>query len=134
MTFPTPSRSVRKAVAIAIVLGLSACKASDLNFPNPNNATVAGATSDPTAFQLLATGLLVDQRSTRAGWITYSGILGRESYTYTPQEGRNTTHFLIGIVVGGQQKLDPTGFAVAPWGGQYNTLRDIFNFKKTVAA
>ena len=134
MTFTTTSRSVRKAVAIAVVLGLSACKASDLEIPNPNSATVAGATADPTAFQLLATGLLVDQRSTRAGWITYSGILGRESYTYTPQEGRNTTHFLLGIVVGGKQKLDPTGFAVAPWGGQYNVLRDVFNFKKTVAA
>lgn len=134
MTFTTTSRSVRKAVAIALVLGLSACKAADLNIANPNSATVAGATADPTAFQLLATGLLVDQRSTRAGWINYTGILGRESYVYTPQEGRNTTHFLIGIVVNGVQKLDPTGFAVAPWGGQYNVLRDLFNFRKTVAA
>ena len=134
MTFPTTSRSVRKAVTLAIVLGLSACKASDLEFPNPNSATVTGASADPTSFQLLATGLLVDQRSTRANWITYSGILGRESYTYTPQEGRNTTHYLLGIMVGGVQKLDPTGFATAPWTGQYNVLRDVFNFKKTVAA
>ena len=67
MTFTTTSRSVRKAVTLAIVLGLSACKASDLEFPNPNSATVTGASADPTSFQLLATGLLVDQRSTRAG-------------------------------------------------------------------
>ena len=134
MTFTNNSRPVRHAIALALVVGLSACKASDLNIANPNNATVEGASADPTSFQLLASGLLVDQRSTRAGWITYSGILGRESYTYTPQEGRNTTHYLVGIVVNGVQKLDPTGFATAPWGGQYSALRDIFNFKRTVAA
>jgi hypothetical protein len=134
MTFTITSRSVRKAVTIAIVLGLSACKASDLDIPNPNSATVEGASADPTSFQLFASGLLVDQRSTRANWITYSGILGRESYTYTPQEGRNTTHYLLGIVVNGVQKLDPSGFAPAPWTGQYTALRDVFNFKKTIAA
>ena len=128
------ARSFPRAFGLGVVLVLSACKASDMNIANPNSATVVGASADPTSFQLLATGLLVDQRSTRAGWITYSGILGRESYTYTPQEGRNTTHYLIGIVVGGVQKLDPAGFAPAPWAGQYNVLRDIFNFKKTVAA
>ncbi|MDQ2666733.1 MAG: RagB/SusD family nutrient uptake outer membrane protein [Gemmatimonadota bacterium] len=134
MTHISSSPSVRQAVAIAAVLFLSGCQASDLNIANPNSATVEGASSDPTAFQLLATGLLVDLRSTRAGWITYTGRLGREAYVFPPQEGRNTTHYLIGIVVNGVQKLDPAGFAPAPWAGQYNGLRDVFNFKKTVAA
>src|SRR6185369_15891502 len=106
----------------------------ELDIPNPNAATVDGASSDPTALQLLATGLLVDQRGTRAGFITNAGLFGREMYTFTPTEGRNVTHGLIGIVVGGVTKLDPTGFAVGPWGGQYNVLSDIFNFKKTVVA
>lgn len=126
--------SPRTILASVALVALAACSVDNLNVPNPNSATVDGATADPTSFQMLATGLLADQRSTRAGMITYTGILGRESYTFTPQEGRNTTHFLIGIVVGGVQKLDPTGFAVAPWSGQYGTLRDVFNFKKTVNA
>ena len=114
--------------------GMVACKASDLEIDNPNAATVGGATSDPTALQLLATGLFAEQRATRSGFITNAGVLGRESYTFSPQEGRNVTHPLIGIVVNGVQKLDPTGFATGPWNGQYNLMRDIYNFKKTVAA
>lgn len=117
------------AALAALVVG---CKSSDLNITNPNQATVNGASADPTALQLLATGLMAEQRGVRAGMITYTGILGRESYNFTPQEGRNTTNFLQGILVGGVQKLDPNGFAVAPWSGQYGLLRDIFNFKKTV--
>ena len=133
MTSTYISSPVRKLLSIAALLMLPACQAADLNIPNPNSATVEGASADPTSFQLLATGLLVDLRSTRAGMISYTGRLGRESYIFTPQEGRNTTHYLIGIVVGGVQKLDPSGFAPAPWGGQYNVLRDVFNFKNTVA-
>ena len=76
----------------------------------------------------------MNQRGTRAGFITNAGLFGREMYTFTPTEGRNVTHGLIGISVAGVQKLDPTGFATGPWGGQYNVLRDIFNFKKSVDA
>jgi hypothetical protein len=126
---------MRKALgAIALVTVVGACKASDLNIPNPNNATVAGANADPTALQLLATGLIVDQRAQRIGFITNAGVLGREMYNFQPTEGRFVTHPLIGIVVNGVQKLDPTGFAVGPWGGEYGTLRDVFNFKNTVNA
>lgn len=132
MTFTRTS--LRSLAAGAAVLALAACDKNDLNLVNPNSATIAGASADPTAFQLLATGLQVDQRGTRLGMINYTGILGRESYNFQPTEGRNTTHFLLGITVGGRQVLDPTGFAVAPWGGQYGVLRDVFNFKKTVAA
>src|SRR4051812_11188800 len=127
--------SIRAVVAGAAVLALLACDKNDLNLVNPNSATVDGASADPTAFQLLATGLQVDQRGTRLGMINYTGILGRESYNLQPTEGRNTTHFLIGILVNGQQVIDPSsGFATAPWGGQSGVLRDVFNFKKTVAS
>jgi hypothetical protein len=120
--------------AAALATLLAACSANELNLNNPNSPTVDGANSDPTALQLLATGLLVDQRGTRAGFITNAGVLGRESYTFTPTEGRNVTHPLIGIVVNGVQKLDPTGFATGPWAGPYGALRDVFNFNKTVTA
>src|SRR5437763_10272302 len=129
------TRSIRRpaAAALTLAVALAGCKA-DLNLTNPNSATRSGASSDPSAFQLLATGLMVDQRGTRAGFIQNTGIFGREAYNYTPQEGRNTTHYLIGIVVGGVQKLDPTGFANGNWGGQYGVLRDLFNFRNTVKA
>jgi hypothetical protein len=117
--------------AAALGAAIVSCNASDLNIPNPNVATISGASADPTALQLLATGLLVDQRGTRAGFITNAGVLGRESYTFTPQEGRNTTHPLIGITINGVQKLDPSGFTTGPWFGEYGTLRDVFNFKNT---
>ena len=89
---------------------LAACKTSDLNITNPNVVTVEGASADPLAVQLLATGLLSDHRGNTTGFPQQVGILGRESYTFTPTEGRNTTHYLIGISVAGQQKLDPSGF------------------------
>ena len=124
-----------RGLAVATALAaLAACKQADLDITNPNNATVAGANADPTAFQLLATGLLVDVRSTRLGVINNTGILGREMYIFTPQEGRNTTHYLIGISTNGQQVLDPSGFVTGVWGGEYNALRDVYNFKNGVAA
>src|SRR5438132_9983505 len=114
----THTQMQKLLVAAALALTAAACTKSEINIDNPNSALASAVASDPTALQLLATGLMVDQRGTRAGFITGTGIFGRESYTYSPQEGRNTTHYLIGIVVNGQQKLDPTGFAGGLiWGG-----------------
>jgi len=135
MMTPTQTTQMRKILGAAVmVLAATACRQSDINITNPNVASAGQVASDPTALQLLATGLLTDQRGTRQAQITNTGIFGREMYNYTPQEGRNTTHYLIGIVVGGQQVLDPTGFANGSWGGQYTTLRDIYNFKNTINA
>jgi hypothetical protein len=126
---------MRTLVAAAVcAAGLAACAQSDVEVTNPNSPLASGAASDPTALQLLATGLQVDQRGTRAAIITNTGILGREMYTFTPQEGRNTTHYLIGITVAGKQELDPAGFATGSWGGEFGAIRDIFNFKNTIAA
>ena len=132
----TPTLMQMRTLLGAAVLTIAAvsCKQSDIDITNPNSALAGSVASDPTALQLLATGLLADQRGTRQAQITNTGTLGREMYTYTPNEGRNTTHYLIGITVGGKQKLDPSGFANGSWGGQYGTLRDIFNFKNTINA
>lgn len=128
-TFTSMRKLFGAAAMLAVVAG---CSANELNLGNPNSPTVDGASADPTSLQLLATGLMVDQRGTRQGFITNASVLGRESYTFAPTEGRNVTHPLIGITVAGVTKLDPTGFAVGPWAGQYGALRDIFNFYKTV--
>ena len=128
----TQMRKYLGAAALAVVA--ASCRQSDIDITNPNSALAGAVASDPTALQLLATGLLADQRGTRSALITNTGTLGREMYTYTPNEGRNTTNYLLGIVVAGVQKLDPGGFANGSWGGEYGALRDIFNFKNTIGA
>src|SRR6476660_8160903 len=101
----------------AAVLAASAmsCKQADIEITNPNVALAGAVATDPTALQLLATGLMIDQRGTRQAMITNTGTFGREMYTLTPNEGRNTTNYLVGIIAGGVQKLDPGGFANGSW-------------------
>ncbi|HVT41319.1 MAG TPA: hypothetical protein VHE78_19940, partial [Gemmatimonadaceae bacterium] len=115
-----------------LMASLGACSDKSLLIANPNAPTITGAASDPAAFQLQATGLLTQYRATRTGYINDMGRFGRESYVFTPQEPRNTSHYFIGISVGGIQQLDPSGFASGQWAGQYTNLRDIFNFKNAV--
>jgi len=135
MMTPTQTTQMRKILGAAVlVVAATACRQSDIDITNPNVASAGTVASDPTALQLLATGLMVDQRGTRSAMITNTGIFGREMYNYTPQEGRNTTHYLIGITAGGKQVIDPTGFAVGSWSGEYGALRDIYNFKNTINA
>jgi hypothetical protein len=111
---------------------LSACSADSLTVPNPNSPTVAGAGADPNALQLQATGVLRQLRGGRGAFITATARFGREGYIYTPNEGRNTSHYLIGL--SGQNKLDPSGFATGVWAGNYGNLRDVFNLKNVLAA
>jgi hypothetical protein len=118
--------------ALLLVATVAACSKDQLDITNPNVITPEGAAADPTSLQLLATGLLVDLRGLTTAAPMPLGILGRESYNFTPTEGRNTTGYIIGISVGGVQKLDPNGFATGLWGGGFNTRRDIYNYYKTV--
>lgn len=128
------TRSTLRTVGACALLSMSvtACSVDTLNVTNPNTPSVAGAGSDPQALQLQATGLLRQNRNSIGGYISDLGRFGRESYIYTPSEGRNTSAYLIGL--SGQNKLDPSGFAVGSWGGPYGNLRDVFNFKNTVDA
>lgn len=129
------STTLRNRTSIALGLSVSllaGCSADKLNITNPNVPSVASAGGDPQAVQLQATGLLFDLRSGRGAFISSTGIFGRELFNYTPQEPRNVSNFLIGIV--GANQLDRNGFANGNWGTQYATLRDSYNFKKTVAA
>jgi hypothetical protein len=123
--------TLRATAALPVAaLALAACSPDTLQITNPNTPSVAGAAGDPQALQLLATGLLRQNRNSRGGFISETGRFGREAYIYTPQEGRNTSAYLIGL--SGQNKLDPAGFAVGSWSGPYGNLRDVFNFKNTV--
>ena len=111
-------------------LFVAACSADPLSVPNLNSPTVAGASADVAALQLQATGVIRQQRGGLTAYITAVARLGREGYIYTPNEGRNTSHYLIGLA--GFNKLDPAGFAVGTWGGNYANLRVIFNLKNVI--
>jgi hypothetical protein len=111
---------------------VAGCSDRPLQLTNPNSATILGANADPNALQLTATGLLSDFRAPRTGQMSGLGRLGRESYIFTPQEGRNTTNYLIGITVGSKTELDPAGFIQATW--NYPALRNIYNFKNAISA
>lgn len=117
------------SLVAAAVLG-TACSSDVLNVPNPNSPSVDGAAADPNALQLQATGVQRQLRGGRSGYITVTARFGREGYIYSPNEGRNTSHYLIGLA--GANKLDPAGFAVGVWAGNYGNLRDLFNFKNVV--
>ena len=103
------------------VLATSVACRPDLNVPNYQNVTQGAALASPTAaIPLLATGVLRDDRGTLPGFVSGVGILGRESYNYTPTEGRNTSGWLTSDV------NNPTSFGGgALWGAYYGTLRDI---------
>src|SRR5689334_6301670 len=129
--FRMHKKFITAAVLATTILG---CQAGDLNVPSPNSATVSGATADPTALQLLFTGLFSDIRGQRANMIQESMVFGREGYTLSPQDGRFATVPLIGVVVGGVTKIDPAvGFANNPWAGEYGVLRDLYNFKNAIS-
>ena len=123
------TRTFGLTVAVA---ALAACSSDKLDITNPNTPTVEAAAADQQALRLQATGILRQLRNGRGGQISEAGRFGREMYIYSPQEGRNTSHYLEGIV--GQNKIDPSGFAVGGWAGPYGNLRDIFNLKNSAAA
>src|SRR5687767_11877352 len=119
-------RSPAPFIAAAAVLAM-ACK--EPTEPQFNNSTPEAAGRDPSSLQLLATGLLAQNRGGVQGYVSTVGRLGRESFNYNPTEGRNTTHYLVG-----PGPLDPSGFAAGIWGAHYGNMRDLYVFLKVVDA
>ena len=117
-------------VAVAGALALTACSADRLNVPNFNNPTPEQITGDPrAAVPLIANGILRGVRDNHTTFVSGTGILGRESYNYTPTEGRNTSGWLTADV------NNPTSFGgVALWSGYYTILRNVDNLLDIVEA
>ena len=115
--------------ALTALATLAACNSEQLAVPNFNSPTPGGIAGDPSAaVQLGANGLLFQLRAQHSGFISNSGILGRESFNYTPTEGRNTTCWL-------SIKQDATcGAGAAFWNGYYVGTRNVFNFLQTIDA
>jgi hypothetical protein len=115
---------------VAGAVALTACSADRLNVPNFNNPTPESIQADPrAAIPLVVNGILRGLRDNHTGFVNGTGILGRESYNYTPTEGRNTSGWLTADV------NNPTSFGgVALWSGYYTVLRNIDNLLDAVEA
>jgi starch-binding outer membrane protein, SusD/RagB family len=109
----------RRALGVLLLVGASACQ-SDLSVTNPNSVGVAALDADVrNSVQFRATGVLAFQRAQMPGFISDVGILGRESYNFTPTEGRNTSHYLTSA------GLPNNSFVTGSWTNRYNDIRGI---------
>lgn len=110
------ARAFRTA-ALALVVG--ACSDEGLNQPNLNTPSPDGVDANiTTGVQLRASGILATSRDQIAGYISNVGILGRESFNYTPTESRNSTDFL------GPNAAAVNGFNTGAWAGRYRNMRN----------
>ena len=114
-----------------LIAGIAACNSERLNIPNYNQPTTEGLSKDPSAVQLLASGLLDGTRDGFAGMTRDYGIFGREAYNYFPTDGRNVSNYLVGIP--GPQRLDPAGFASGNWNIHYQNQRNAVQLVDLVA-
>ena len=113
----------RGAAAGALALAALACNADRLFVPNYQNPTPESIRSDPLqAIQVLSTGVLRGDRDNALDFVNGTGILGRESYNYTPTEGRNTSGWLTSDV-----NSQASFGGVSNWTGPYRVLRNIRN-------
>ena len=64
-----------------LMAGMAACSSERLEIPNYNQPTTEGLSKDPSAVQLLASGLLDGTRDGFAGMTRDFGILGAKSTT-----------------------------------------------------
>jgi hypothetical protein len=97
------------------------------NYANPTPESVQG---DPVAaLPLLVTGVLRNDRDNATGYVSGVGILGRESYNYTPTEGRNTSGWLSSDV-----NNQASFGGVALWSGPWGALRNVHNVVNLVTS
>ncbi len=97
-------------------LTIAGCKAETVL--NPNSPTIAGVDADVrVASQIRASGAMATQRGLAAGYMSATGILGRESFNYTPTEARNTTEFLRSAAL-----TNASFVAGGQWGGRYSSM------------
>jgi starch-binding outer membrane protein, SusD/RagB family len=120
-----------RLAVLALALGVPLSSCAEPTVPNYNQPTVAEAGKDPSTLQLLATGLLSQQRAPTTGFVSDVGIFGRESFNYFPTDGRSHTHYVFG-----PGPIDYSGFAAGGgvWNAAYNNGRNIVNFLAAVDA
>lgn len=114
-----PRRLVWLLGAASIALAIGACSDEGLNQPNLNTPSPDGIDANvQTGVQLRASGILATSRDQMAGFVSDVGILGRESFNYTPTESRNSTDFL------GPNAAQFNSFNTGAWAGRYRNMRN----------
>jgi hypothetical protein len=122
--------SARVTAAALCALAVGACSTDRLTVPNYNNPTPDAISSQiSTGLPALAAGVLRNDRDNFPGYISGVGILGRETYNYTPTENRNTTGWLTNDV-----NLSTSFGSGALWAGPYTELRNIASLLAVVEA
>ena len=116
------------SAALVSAVALAGCSADRLSVPNYNSPTPEGAAAAPlVALAQSSSGMITQMRGLGTGPFSQFGILGREAFNYTAQEGRNTTGYLV-------SPNDVTGFGVGTFGGYFTIQRNAYNFDKIVDA
>ncbi|HKG94469.1 MAG TPA: RagB/SusD family nutrient uptake outer membrane protein [Gemmatimonadaceae bacterium] len=118
-------RKLALLAAAAAGFVLAACD-PDLTVPNYNSPTKAQIDADPQRIQLLANGIMNQLAAQAPAYIDDLGTLGRESFEYTPTEGRNHTNFVQAAT------LTNSGFAAGLWAGRYTNVRNVREFLRAV--
>jgi starch-binding outer membrane protein, SusD/RagB family len=119
--------ATRRILALAL-LGAAACSTDRLQVPNYSNPTPETVIADPAAaVPFLVNGVLRADRGNIGGWITGTGMIGRESYSYSPTELRSFTGWVTADAL---QNTSNAGGGL--WGGYYGVMRDIFGLTTVV--
>jgi len=107
-----------RTFSVALAAALLALGCSDWLVVPPLNSPSPGG--DPiTTAQVLASGILFQNRTTFSDYISDVGIFGRESFNYFPTDGRTQGHYVA------QNPLDAAGFTNGGWTPRYRNRRNI---------
>jgi hypothetical protein len=121
--------SIRVAgvLAAAGTLTLAACD-NRIAAPLETNVTPAGVGTNPLrALQLLASGIVAQDRDNHYAHIRDVAVYGREGYFFQLQDSRWVTGYL-------RDFSDNTSFGSGNWAGRFVQLRNIFNFRNAITA
>lgn len=122
----TTARPMRRAMLAAALVLVGACSADQLNLPNENSVTPAGAAGNPRqGIQLASDGIFAQLRASVGGYNRDVALFGREAWYFQLQDSRWTLGYF-------RDFNDPTSFAVGNWGGRFANLRNLASFQSTV--
>ncbi len=114
---------MKKALAAVVVLSLAGC--GDLDIPDLSNPSARTLEENPTRSVVLSasTGLLLGARANYAaanGYVSMTGILGRELYNFDSADPRYVTEMLA------SPQLDPgsPAFGGTLWNEHYRNIRN----------
>lgn len=134
-------RILRAAIPGALLVGMAACNPDKLNIPSYNAPDVGGVGADPSGIQLLATGLLSQERALAPFTADQFGRFGRESYDFFPTDARNVSNYLTGIprasgtdplTPGYTRRIDPAGFASGLYLDRFRNMRNAVNLREAL--